>query len=113
MTRTFLEHYICVMSLFYRIWNNSMRRWPYRVKKSVPIPTMAIIAMLVVLGFVGEARAAALYWDSDGLTAANNAVTGANLGGSGIWNLANSNWWDTAFATPIAWTDGSDAVFWG
>src|SRR6185369_16587561 len=25
----------------------------------------------------------------------------------------NANWWNTSFGTPLVWTDGSDAVFWG
>ena len=69
--------------------------------------------LLAALGFGGVARAGTLYWDTDGSIAGNNASTGANLGGSGIWNAANSNWWDTTIGTLQPWTDGNDAVFWG
>jgi hypothetical protein len=74
---------------------------------------MVTFAMLGVSEFGGPARAATLYWDTDGSTAGNNASTGANLGGSGIWSTADTNWWNTILGTPQAWTDGSDAVFWG
>ncbi len=70
-------------------------------------------ALLAVSEFDGPARAGTLYWDTDGSTAGNNASSGANLGGSGIWSSANANWWDTSLGTLQAWTDGSDAVFWG
>ena len=62
---------------------------------------------------IRAARANSIYWDTDGSTAGNNASTGANLGGSGIWSTADANWWDTSLGTPQVWTDGSDAVFWG
>ena len=68
---------------------------------------------LAVFGFGSPSRAGTLFWDSDGSTAANNASTGANLGGSGVWSSADTNWWDTTLGTLQAWTDGSDAVFWG
>jgi fibronectin-binding autotransporter adhesin len=70
-------------------------------------------ALLAVSQFVGLVQAGTLYWDTDGSTAANNASTGANLGGSGMWSTANANWWDTSLGTPQTWTQGSDAVFWG
>jgi autotransporter-associated beta strand protein len=71
------------------------------------------LAMLAVSEFGSPARAATLYWDTDGSTAGNNASTGANLGGSGIWSTGDANWWNTNLGTPQAWKDGSDAVFWG
>src|SRR3989442_15697017 len=74
---------------------------------------VAASAMLAVSEFGGPARAAVLYWDTDGSTGGNNASTGANLGGSGIWSAADSNWWDTGLGSLQVWTDGSDAVFWG
>jgi len=74
---------------------------------------VAISAMLAVSTFDGPVRAGTLYWDTDGSTAGNNASTGAGLGGSGAWNIANTNWWDTSLGTPQAWTTASDAVFWG
>src|SRR5688572_4300985 len=69
--------------------------------------------MLALSAFAGPVRAATLYWDTDGSTAGNNASTGANLGGSGIWSTTQSNWWDTSLGTLQVWTNGSDAVFWG
>lgn len=69
-------------------------------------------AILATAGF-RSGFAAPLYWDADGSTAGNNASTGANLGGSGIWSTANANWWNTNLATPQIWLDGSDAIFWG
>ena len=74
---------------------------------------MVTSAMLAVSEFGGPARAGTLYWDTDGSTGGNNASTGANLGGSGIWSTADANWWDTSLGTLQAWTDGGDAVFWG
>ncbi len=58
-------------------------------------------------------RAGTLYWDTDHVTAGNDAATGANLGGSGSWSLIDSNWWDTSLNTLQPWTDGSDGIFWG
>src|SRR5436190_2563785 len=76
-------------------------------------PMPVFLAMLAMAELGGLARAAILYWDADGSTVGNNASTGANLGGAGTWSAANTNWWNTNFATPQVWTDGSDAVFWG
>jgi len=70
-------------------------------------------AMMATFGFTGAAQGAILHWDTDGSMTGNDASTGANLGGSGIWSSVNSNWWNTSFGTPQTWTDGSDAVFWG
>lgn len=77
--------------------------------------TAAVVtsAMLAVAEFGGPARAGVLYWDTDGSTGANNASTGADLGGSGIWSTADAYWWNTSLGTPQVWTDRSDAVFWG
>src|SRR5262249_373894 len=72
---------------------------------------VALSVTMPLLLFLNSARAATLYWDTDGSVAGNNATTGANLGGSGAWNTAASNWWDTA--TLRTWIEGSDAVFWG
>src|SRR6266516_6058057 len=74
---------------------------------------MLTSAMLAMSEFGGPARAGTLYWDTDGSTGGNNASTGANLGGSGIWSTADANWWATSLGTPQVWTDRSDAVFWG
>ena len=83
--------------------------------RSDAVQTLALImsVILAVSGIGEPAQAANLYWDTDGSTGGNNASTGANLGGSGIWSIANSNWWVTSLGTSQAWTDGSDAVFWG
>jgi autotransporter-associated beta strand protein len=77
--------------------------------------TLAVMisVILAISEFSESARAATFYWDTDGSTGGNNASTGANLGGSGIWSTANANWWVTSLAPPQAWTDGNDAVFWG
>ena len=85
----------------------------YSNRNALLTAALAISAMLALSECAGPARAAVLYWDPDGSTAGNNASTGANLGGSGIWSTANTNWWDTGLGTPQVWTDGSDAVFWG
>jgi fibronectin-binding autotransporter adhesin len=74
---------------------------------------IVIFAMLATSGFGGSARAAILYWDTDSSTAGNNASTGANLGGSGIWSAADTNWWNTSLGALQVWAGGSDAVFWG
>jgi fibronectin-binding autotransporter adhesin len=74
---------------------------------------MMVSTLLVTLEFAGPARAATLYWDTDGTIAGNNASTGAGLGGPGIWSGVHANWWNTGLATPQVWTDGNDAVFWG
>src|SRR5436190_19784323 len=94
---------------------NTHRREPIPIRSEVLRSTVAVMtsAMLAVLEFGDSARAATLSWDTDGSTAANNASTGANLGGSGMWSSADANWWDTGLGTPQVWTDGSDAVFWG
>jgi fibronectin-binding autotransporter adhesin len=74
---------------------------------------VAISVMMALSASDGPARAGTLYWDTDGSTAGNNASTGANLGGSGMWSSINANWWDTGLGALQIWTDGSDAVFWG
>jgi fibronectin-binding autotransporter adhesin len=61
----------------------------------------------------GPAQARTLYWDTDGSTAGNNVSTGANLGGSGTWSTAVTNWWDATIGALQSWTDNSNAVFWG
>jgi fibronectin-binding autotransporter adhesin len=72
-----------------------------------------ICVLLAVVVMRQPAWGATLYWDGDGSTAGNNASTGANLGGSGIWSGTVSNWWDTNVVMLQVWTNGSDAVFWG
>jgi autotransporter-associated beta strand protein len=75
--------------------------------------TVMSLALLAVSVLGGSARAGTRYWDTDGSTGGNNASTGANLGGSGIWSTADANWWDASLGTLQAWSDGSDALFWG
>src|SRR5437879_3221886 len=63
--------------------------------------TVAVVAsaMLAVSEFGGPARAGTLSWDTDGATGGNNASTGANLGGSGVWSTADANWWEIGRAS--------------
>src|SRR6058998_3475265 len=77
------------------------------------IGALLALALLAVAECSRPARATTLYWDTDGSTGGNNASTGANLGGSGIWSTADADWWNTSLGTPQVWTDRSDAVFWG
>src|SRR6187431_3358204 len=53
---------------------------------------------------------AALYWDADGSTAANDTSTGANLGGSGNWDAAGK-WFNGS--ADVSWSSPDDAVFTG
>jgi autotransporter-associated beta strand protein len=59
-------------------------------------------------------QAATLYWDSDASATDNNALTGANLGGTGDWNSSALNWWNP-LATLQAWDNSAFdmAVFTG
>jgi autotransporter-associated beta strand protein len=52
-----------------------------------------LAAAALFLG-VSSLPAAVVYWDTDGVAVGNNSATGAGLGGTGTWNLANLNWWD-------------------
>jgi autotransporter-associated beta strand protein len=74
---------------------------------------MGSLTLLAVLEFGGAVCAGTLYWDADGSTAGNNASTGANLGGLGVWSIADTNWWDSSIGSLQSWTSGSDAAFWG
>src|SRR5258707_706013 len=76
------------------------------------MPLLAL-ALLIGCDFGRHAKAAILYWDTDDSTTGNDASNGANLGGSGNWSNSETNWWDANQGSPQAWTDGSDAVFWG
>lgn len=77
----------------------------------------SLFAALVISGMLtlspAANKAATLYWDSDGSSTGNNASTGASLGGSGFWNAAHANWWNTNLGPLQTWTDGSDPVLWG
>jgi autotransporter-associated beta strand protein len=70
-------------------------------------------AALATAQFSQRARAATLYWDTDGSMVGNNASTGANLGGSGACSTAATNWWDAGLGSLQVWSNGSDGVFWG
>jgi hypothetical protein len=72
-----------------------------------------IFATLAVSDLGDPARAATLYWDTDGATSGNSASSGAGLGGSGTWSAVDTNWWSTASGALQVWTGSSDAVFWG
>lgn len=74
--------------------------------------TLAIVTS-AVLAMSHPAWPAIFYWDTDGSVVGNNASTGANLGGEGIWSTTHPYWWDTSLGTLINWTEGNDAVFWG
>jgi autotransporter-associated beta strand protein len=58
-----------------------------------------------------------LYWDSDTNAANNDAITGAGLGGNGIWNPGgDTNFWDGfSTTTDVQWNNSNndDAVFLG
>jgi autotransporter-associated beta strand protein len=61
-------------------------------------------------------NAGTLYWDGANPGDANNALTGANLGGVGTWdNLTSSNWWDGVSVADQPWNNlnNDTAVFWG
>src|SRR3954462_11468987 len=68
--------------------------------------------VLLALGSAARnASAVTLYWDNDTNAANNNITTGTGLGGTGNWDTSSSKWFNGA--SDVAWTDGSDAVFWG
>jgi autotransporter-associated beta strand protein len=79
---------------------------------TVAVTTSVIVAVLQFAAGAG-AGAATLTWDTDGSIAGNNASTGANLGGSGVWSTSVANWWDSSLGMIRTWSDGSDAVFTG
>src|SRR4051794_21761726 len=74
-------------------------------RDALRIALVVTSALVVVLEFANTARAATLYWDTDGSTGGNDMSTGANLGGSGIWSSADANWWVPNLGTPQVWTD--------
>lgn len=68
--------------------------------------------LLFVLGFGGQQTfAVTLYWDGDGNAVGNNITTGAGLGGTGSGLWGGTTWYNGS--ADVAWSDGSDAVFWG
>ena len=62
---------------------------------TLAVTTSVIVAVLEFAAGAG-ADAATLTWDTDGSIAGNNASTGENLGGSGVWSTAVANWWDSS-----------------
>src|SRR5882724_621968 len=89
------------------------RRIAHTHKAALQRLVLLALALFIGCDFARPAKAAILYWDPDGSTTGNDASNGANLGGSGNWSISETNWWDANLGTPQAWTDGSDAVFWG
>ncbi|HXI53671.1 MAG TPA: autotransporter-associated beta strand repeat-containing protein, partial [Candidatus Saccharimonadales bacterium] len=71
------------------------------------------VLLMAASELAGSAQGAVLYWDTDGSSAANDAATGANLGGAGFWNLTDANWWIADAGSLQPWANGSDVVFWG
>ncbi len=78
------------------------------------------MAAILLLGLsAGDSRlpGATLYWDGANTSDTNDALTGANLGGSGTWNnLLTANWWDgIPSSSALTWNNaGLDtAIFWG
>lgn len=57
-----------------------------------------------------SANAATLYWDTDSSAAGNNA-DGTGLGGTGLWDLSTSNWWDGAALGLWPDTSADTAIF--
>ena len=54
--------------------------------------------MIALMAFwqIGQPlQAATFYWDTD-TSDTGNAIDGTNLGGTGDWDLATTNWWDGA-----------------
>lgn len=88
--------------------------FPNRPRRNALWTTLVLTsAILALSGLGGRLWGVTLYWDADGSVAGNNASTGANLGGSGIWSTADANWWNTSLGTLQVWRDRDDAVFWG
>src|SRR5262249_45092501 len=85
----------------------------YSLRNTLRTVALVTSTLLAVSEFAAPAWGGTLYWDTDGSTGGNNASTGGNLGGSGMWSSADTNWWNTSLGTLQVWTDRSDAVFWG
>jgi len=92
-------------------YRSNQLRSSFKTRLLVALRLVAI--SLAAAACTGPAPAAVLYWDTDGSNAGNNAVTGASLGGAGFWNLADTNWWNASTGILQAWSNGSEAVFWG
>ena len=56
--------------------------------------TLVVVPNLVGLSF---------FWDADGSPNGNDPNTGANLGGTGVWNTSLVNWFDGINSREVAW----------
>jgi fibronectin-binding autotransporter adhesin len=65
---------------------NSLRRHKSLIGK-------CMFALLAVWQVGQPLQAATYYWDTDG-SDVGNSINGTNIGGTGTWDLATSNWWD-------------------
>src|SRR5437762_1192837 len=68
-------------------------------------------AFAICAAILSAARGATyLYWDGDAV-AAGNSLSGAGLGGTGMWDAGTPNWWNGSADT--IWNSSSTAVFAG
>src|SRR5262249_15121657 len=70
-----------------------------------------VLTILFLGSHLKHTSADTLYWDNDTNAANNNTTTGAGLGGTGTWDASVLKWFNST--ADVAWTNGSDAVFWG
>lgn len=70
----------------------------------------AHLCILVLVLSGAPLQAATLYWDTDTSTA-GNSIDGTGLGGTGTWDIATSNWWDTSTLGPWPNTSSDSAIF--
>jgi fibronectin-binding autotransporter adhesin len=82
-------------------------------RRPVILAALRTVAVVAFTMLAIPAHAAVRYWDTDGSSAGNNASTGANLGGSGMWSATNINWWNPSVGPLQGWAGGSEAIFWG
>ncbi|OPZ24811.1 MAG: Autotransporter-associated beta strand repeat protein [Lentisphaerae bacterium ADurb.BinA184] len=87
----------------------------HRQKGSAMNTSLVRTVVLALVLTLAGAHGGTLHWDGANPTDANSLLTGATLGGAGIWDTSTENWWDGASAADAAWNNaGSDtAVFWG
>lgn len=80
-----------------------------RRKARQPVLALSLVALIASSG---PASAADFYWDVDG-TDVGNVVDGTNLGGTGTWNLGNTNWWPVPAGALTTWgnTSADHAIF--
>ncbi len=75
----------------------------------------ALLVAAALATSASVAHAQYLFWDSDA-NAGNNVAdygtqTFSGMGGAGLWNTTNVNWWDGSSASDQTWSDGNGAVF--